>query len=120
MQYDIIYQRLITRARLRQPEGYTELHHVQPRAMGGDNNVHNLVRLTLREHIFAHMLLYKIYKDTWPDGIFAVTIFWTGDNHVRKTEREGLRMARWVRRTAHFRKLALMQKFREKHLVGTK
>lgn len=38
-----------------------ENHHIVPRCLGGGNESSNLVPLVLREHIFVHRLLSKIY-----------------------------------------------------------
>jgi len=38
---------------------YTEMHHVIPRSLGGDDNADNLVKLTAREHFICHWLLTK-------------------------------------------------------------
>lgn len=35
----------------------TEVHHIIPVCMGGDNSIDNLIRLTLREHYMMHLLL---------------------------------------------------------------
>lgn len=40
-----------------------ELHHIVPKSEGGTNDKSNLVRLTIKEHIFAHQLLARIYND---------------------------------------------------------
>ena len=62
MNYQLHYDRLITRARLRpKPEGYTERHHIIPSALGGTDEINNLVTLMLREHYVAHLLLAKIH-----------------------------------------------------------
>lgn len=37
----------------------TEVHHIQPRALGGSNSRTNLVRLTVYQHILAHIYLAK-------------------------------------------------------------
>lgn len=37
----------------------TEVHHIQPRALGGSNSKTNLVRLTVYQHILAHIYLAK-------------------------------------------------------------
>lgn len=42
---------------------YTEKHHIIPRCMNGTNDEDNLVLLTYREHIIAHMFLYILYPD---------------------------------------------------------
>lgn len=41
-------------------EGYSETHHIIPKAMGGPNSKSNLVRLTARQHFVAHSLLRKM------------------------------------------------------------
>lgn len=62
MNYQLVYERLIEKAKLRkQPEGYAESHHIVPKSLGGSNNKDNLVNLTAREHCLAHLLLAKIY-----------------------------------------------------------
>ena len=40
---------------------YTEIHHITPKCLGGDDNPVNLVVLTYREHLIVHILLCKIY-----------------------------------------------------------
>lgn len=40
---------------------YTEKHHIIPRHCDGDDNISNIVKLTFRQHILAHLLLWKIY-----------------------------------------------------------
>lgn len=49
------------------PEGKSEKHHIKPKSLGGNNRRENIVRLTPREHLFAHVLLAKIYntKELW-------------------------------------------------------
>ena len=44
-------------------EFYCEIHHIIPRCLGGDNNENNLVLLSYKEHILAHMLLYVLNPD---------------------------------------------------------
>jgi hypothetical protein len=41
---------------------YTEVHHIIPRSLGGTDCVSNLVELLPEEHIFIHMLRYRIYN----------------------------------------------------------
>ena len=63
MNYLKIYNELITKAKIRHlPLDYSEVHHIIPRCMGGNNSKDNLVRLSAREHYIAHALLYKQYK----------------------------------------------------------
>lgn len=43
---------------------YTETHHILPKSMGGTDDATNLVELTPEEHLVAHLLLYKIHKNS--------------------------------------------------------
>lgn len=54
--------------RLNEDSLYFELHHIIPRSSGGVDDLSNLIELLPEEHIFIHMLRYKIYKkmeDMW-------------------------------------------------------
>ncbi len=59
--YQKWYDSLIERARTRALEGYVETHHIIPKCLGGTNDSSNLVKLTAREHLIAHLLLYRSY-----------------------------------------------------------
>lgn len=62
MNYQRQYDLLIAKARARgKVNGYSESHHVVPRACGGSDAKENLVDLTFREHYVAHWLLAKIH-----------------------------------------------------------
>jgi hypothetical protein len=63
MNYLAIYESLISKAKLRNLEGYTETHHIIPKCMGGTDSTDNLVKLTPEEHYIAHQLLCKIYPN---------------------------------------------------------
>ena len=54
------YYSIITRAKTRTVNGYTEVHHIIPKSLGGANNTSNLVNLTAREHLICHILLTKM------------------------------------------------------------
>ena len=41
-------------------DGYYEVHHIKARCMGGEDIEDNLVLLTYKEHIIAHLLLFII------------------------------------------------------------
>lgn len=43
-------------------DGYTELHHIIPRSMGGSDEASNLVRVTAKQHFVLHRLLVKMVK----------------------------------------------------------
>lgn len=61
MDYQAIYNRLISKALNYPHEGYTEMHHIVPKCMGGDDSKSNLVKLSAKQHFVAHHLLFKIY-----------------------------------------------------------
>lgn len=63
MNYRKIYDSLIDKRRQDRPEGYTENHHIHPTTQGGPDVSENRVRLTASEHLFAHLLLVKIYPE---------------------------------------------------------
>lgn len=68
MNYQKIYDDLVTRARLadrKRVKGgtYYERHHIVPRSLNGSNKSENLMLLTAREHFLAHKLLVQIYPD---------------------------------------------------------
>ena len=65
MNYQRIYDSLISNAQSRkETSGYTEIHHIHPRSLGGTDDESNLVVLTAKEHYLAHRLLYKMYQNT--------------------------------------------------------
>lgn len=63
MNYMRLYNNLITIAMNRKirDDIIYEKHHIIPKSLGGSNLSINLVKLTLREHYLAHVLLYKIH-----------------------------------------------------------
>lgn len=63
MNYKKHYDLLISRAKTRTLDIYTEKHHIIPKCIGGSNNPDNLVKLTPEEHYVAHQLLIKIYPN---------------------------------------------------------
>jgi hypothetical protein len=64
MDYQRIYNEFIADRRGCTPEGYTERHHILPKAEGGDNSPENLIDLSAEDHFFAHVLLARIYPAT--------------------------------------------------------
>lgn len=60
MNYERIYNELISSRRDNIPEGYIERHHIIPKCLGGSNDSLNIVALTAREHYIAHKLLWKM------------------------------------------------------------
>lgn len=60
--YTIWYTNIVDNAFVRSlpDDVYTEVHHIIPRSMGGNDSEENLVKLTAREHFICHALLTKI------------------------------------------------------------
>lgn len=62
MDYNKIYKDIIDNRLSNKYEGYTEIHHIIPRCLGGTDNKDNLVDLSAREHFICHLLLTKMYS----------------------------------------------------------
>ena len=55
------YNNIILNARSRiSITGYTEIHHIIPKSIGGNNTQQNLAILSAKEHFICHMLLPKM------------------------------------------------------------
>lgn len=69
MDYSRIYNELISHRRnnplVKSQDLYTEVHHIIPRCMGGNDSEENLVRLTAGEHFIAHKLLARVYPENF-------------------------------------------------------
>jgi len=89
MNYLAIYNRLIDRGKDRNTEDFTEVHHIIPRCMGGNDSSENLVRLTPEEHYVAHQLLVKIYPDNY--GLAKAAMMMTA-------QRTNNKVYGWIRR----------------------
>lgn len=66
MNYMNIYNDLVKKYKDNPPntlKEYCENHHIVPRSFGGGDDESNKVILPVRCHIFAHMLLFKHWKD---------------------------------------------------------
>jgi hypothetical protein len=63
MNYENIYKNFIASRLLKNKDlsGYFEVHHIKPRSLGGSDKKSNLIKLTAREHFFAHLCLAKIH-----------------------------------------------------------
>lgn len=64
MDYQKIYDNLIRKRLENPPTEKFERHHIVPRSLGGSDDKDNIVKLTLREHYIAHLLLCKIHRGT--------------------------------------------------------
>ena len=76
--YQKTYNELIKKCQEMETAGYpdeiyTEVHHIIPKCMGGTDDQNNLVRMPVRYHVIAHMLLACIYP-TNKSIIFAVNV----------------------------------------------
>lgn len=73
MNYQNIYDNLISRGQTREPlTEYKEIHHIIPRCMGGTDEKTNLVELTGREHFIAHWLLTKFTNSAGLNQAFGM------------------------------------------------
>lgn len=63
MNYARIYAEFIEDRKTKQPQApeYFERHHIKPRCLGGGDEPENIIRLTVEDHIHAHILLAKIH-----------------------------------------------------------
>lgn len=86
MDYIKAYECLISKAKNRKIEGYSESHHIVPRCLGGNDSKSNLVDLTAREHFIAHLLLVKIHKNNFK-LIKAVAMMCVGQCERKITNR---------------------------------
>lgn len=63
MNYFKQYQKLVDKRNTTVLESDYEVHHIVPRCMGGSDDQSNLVKLSYREHLIAHMFLTRMYPD---------------------------------------------------------
>lgn len=59
---DLIESRKYRGTKRKRNDGLNK-HHIIPKCLGGKDEEDNYVLLTFREHIIAHMLLYKLYPN---------------------------------------------------------
>ena len=81
-------QRLINRnpldERLQNNSIYIEIHHIIPRSLGGLDDEKNLIELLPEEHIFIHMLRYKIFNKR--EDMLAVRFMLNGFDSSNRTK----------------------------------
>ena len=111
MNYRTIYAELVSsrKNRSESTEQYYESHHIKPRCFGGDgdcrNHKHaNIVRLTVREHFIAHLLLTKIY----PGSLAMHKALWMMCNKNRNNKEAYLPSSR------------MFEKIRGEYILNTK
>ena len=89
MNWKRIHDQIIERAQNRTLEGYSELHHILPKCLGGNDNKNNLIKLTAREHFIIHKILNILHPEI--QGLkYAVWIFVTFNDKrgIRISSRE--------------------------------
>lgn len=83
--YTLIYFSIIERAKLRTLTGYTELHHIIPKSLGGSNSKDNLVKLTAREHFVCHLLLTKMVESASKNKmVYALWMMIKGNKNQKR------------------------------------
>lgn len=82
MNYQRIHDQIIERAKTRKLKGYRERHHINPRCLGGTDDLDNLVELTAREHFIIHKLLCEIY----PNNNKLIYAYWMMCNMKSNTQ----------------------------------
>ena len=82
------YNELINKARDRElsRDIITEKHHIIPKCLGGGNHKSNLVKLLVREHIVAHLLLVRVYPEN-KKLIYALNAMISNRKTIRKPEK---------------------------------
>lgn len=81
------YYGIINCSRNRELLGYTELHHIIPKSLGGLDDYNNIAKLTAREHLLCHILLIKM--TTGRSRYKMITALWAMTNlHNQYHQRE--------------------------------
>lgn len=99
MNYKNIHDAIISRARNRVLEGYSEKHHIIPVCIGGADDLNNIAILTLKEHRIVHWCLSKIYPEhkKLKHAAYLMTgrryNFWLGEKHSEETKQK---IADWM------------------------
>lgn len=64
MNYLKIYKDICNRGQSERMLSYSEIHHIIPKCLGGNNDKNNLTTLSAKEHYIAHLLLTKIHPNS--------------------------------------------------------
>jgi len=65
-------------------EEYLHRHHIVPKHTGGSDKEDNFTYLTIREHIIAHYLLWRIYKN--PNDLRAMKMLGAKLSRIQRRE----------------------------------
>lgn len=63
---------------------YYEVHHIFPRTLGGTNNRENLVKMPIRYHLMAHLVILEVYPESEGLLVAANLMFKIRINSTRK------------------------------------
>lgn len=105
---DRIFKRNAKDLRLMSKSIYQEIHHIIPRSLGGNDELYNLIEVLPEEHIFLHMLRYKIYRKR--EDMLAVRFSLNGYDSINpfkgefsKVLNKKIRMGySWLKSHSHF------------------
>jgi len=100
--YHKIYHNLIQKSRNRILCKPFEEHHIVPKALGGTDDISNIVKLTSREHYFAHKLLVRITIGQQKYKMIAALNFMTTNNRHNVTSRDYEYLRKHVPETMSF------------------
>ncbi len=81
--YKTWYFEIINRRQIRKPIGYSELHHIVPKSIGGTDSNNNLVHLTAKEHFICHRLLTKITIGTDRAKMIYTVMLMAANNRLK-------------------------------------
>lgn len=99
MNYKKHYENLISKARNRSilKSEYSEVHHIIPKSLGGDDSKDNLISLFPEEHLVAHLLLVKIYPHN-QKLIYAANMMTNGSANSNQNGRITNKEYSWVKK----------------------
>lgn len=128
MNYDRIYHQLITAAINRTiPNTYTERHHIVPTSMGGLDIESNIVRLTIKEHYYAHILLAMSGQpNSYNQWASVAAIVQDTVNKSKPGRFCKLKPSKFIRRKLHFfaterlKAIAAQQRIKNAQIIRSK
>ena len=80
------------------PSEYYEKHHILPTSMGGGNEPSNIVCLTLKEHLAAHLLLAVAGNENQWGSVSAIVQDRLNKNRPHRFGKIELKITRFIRR----------------------
>ena len=122
MNYQKLYDSIVTRAKSRELQGFKERHHIVPKCMGGDDSSDNIAELTAKEHFLCHKLLVFIHPSNiglW-HAYNMMSVNGIGQQrNVRLTSREYEEIRKTLLPSMRARALAMVAK-RDNKALGRK